>query len=68
MRWFGHNDVRGQDLVAKYLMVQPGNTRGSGEQNPSKLIEEKLRQLKEDCCEYKVCLALLFAGLPLSSF
>ena len=68
MRWLGRNDVRGQDLVAKYLMVQPGNTRGSSEQNPSKLIEEKLRQLKEDCCEYKVHLALLFPGLPLSSF
>ena len=67
-RWLGHNDVRGQDVVAKYLMVQPGNTRGSGEQNPSKLIEKKLCQLKEDCCEYKVHSVLLFPGLPLSSF
>ena len=67
MRSLGHNDVNGQDLVAKYLMVHPGNERGSSVQNPSKLIEEKLRQLKEDCCQYKVCLALL-PTLPPSSF
>ena len=67
MTSLGRNDVSGQDLVAKYLMVHPGNERGSSVQNPSKLIEEKLRQLKEDCCEYKVCLPLL-PTLPPSSF
>lgn len=51
-RWIP-NDMHRQDLVSKYLLAQPGNTR-SGVQSPSRLIEEKLNQLKTDCCECKV--------------
>ena len=47
------NDVQRQDVVSKYLLAQPGNTR-SGVLSPSRLIEEKLHHLKTDCCECKV--------------
>jgi len=39
VRWIP-NDVHRQDLVSRYLLAQPGNTR-SGVQSPSRLIEEK---------------------------
>ena len=49
------NRVRGshRDMVSKYLLSQPGNRR-LGVQSPSKLIEEKLHRVLEECCQCRV--------------
>lgn len=42
------------ELVSKYLMAQPGNTR-KGVASPSKQIEDKLQTVMRECCDCKVC-------------
>ena len=47
--------VRGsrRDVVSKYLLSRPGNRR-LGVQSPSRLIEEKLQRVMEECCQCRV--------------